>query len=52
MQELQNENIILKNQLQYVKAIPEIIGQSLAMQKLTTMIHKVASTDATVLVAW
>lgn len=49
MQELQNENIILKNQLQYVKAIPEIIGQSLAMQKLTTMIHKVASTDATVL---
>ena len=49
MQELQTENIILKNQLQSTKIIPEIIGHSLAMQKLTSMIHKVAATDATVL---
>lgn len=49
MQELQNENIILKNQLQSVKSVPEIIGQSLAMQKLAVMMHKVAATDATVL---
>ncbi|MDR3628028.1 MAG: sigma-54 dependent transcriptional regulator, partial [Ignavibacteriaceae bacterium] len=48
-QELQNENIILKNQLQSVKSVPEIIGQSLAMQKLAVMMHKVAATDATVL---
>jgi Nif-specific regulatory protein len=49
MQELADENIILKNQLQCIKVIPEIIGQSSAMQKLTNMIHKVAATDATVL---
>ncbi len=49
MQELQAENIILKNQLQISKTIPEIIGKSSAMQKMAELIHKVAATDATVL---
>ncbi len=49
MQELQNENIILKNQLQSVKMIPDLIGSSAAMQNMTALIQKVAATDATVL---
>ncbi|MCL5028861.1 MAG: sigma 54-interacting transcriptional regulator [Bacteroidetes bacterium] len=49
MQELQTENIILKNQLQSSKTVPEIIGKSLVMQKMAALIHKVAATDATVL---
>ena len=49
MQELQYENIILKNQLQSVKTIPDLIGKSPAMQKMAALIHKVAATDATVL---
>ncbi len=46
---LEDENIILRNQLQASKKIPELIGDSPAMQKLATLIHKVAETDATVL---
>ncbi len=49
MQELQSENIILKNRLQSEKTIPELIGKSIAMQKLAALVHKVATTDATVL---
>ncbi len=49
LQELQTENIILKNQLQSSKTVPEIIGKSLVMQKMAALIHKVAATDATVL---
>jgi len=49
MQELQNENIILKNQIQSAKTIPDLIGKSPAMQNLSVLIHKVAATDATVL---
>ena len=49
MQELQNENMILKNQIQSVKSIPDLIGKSEAMQKMSALIYKVAATDATVL---
>ena len=49
MQELQKENMILRNQLQSAKTIPELVGKSPAMQKLAALIHKVAGTDATVL---
>ncbi|HED06138.1 MAG TPA: GAF domain-containing protein, partial [Ignavibacteria bacterium] len=49
LEELQNENIILKNQLSSVLKIPDLIGESSAMKKLSTLIYKVASTDATVL---
>src|SRR5690606_2764313 len=48
-EELQDENLILRNQLQATKQIPELIGQSDAMEKLAVLIHKVARTDATVL---
>src|SRR5690606_36867424 len=47
-EELQDENLILRNQLQATKQIPELIGQSDAMEKLAVLIHKVARTDATV----
>jgi Nif-specific regulatory protein len=46
---LEDENILLRNQLQASKNIPELIGDSPAMQRLATLIHKVAGTDATVL---
>lgn len=47
--ELQDENLILKNQIESVKSIPELIGASSAMKNLTAMIQKVAKTDATIL---
>jgi Nif-specific regulatory protein len=49
MDELQNENIILRNRLESSPPIPELIGNSAAMQQLFNMIHKVSRTDATVL---
>lgn len=49
MQAILDENQILKNQLQSTKTIPELIGKSTAMQKLSALIHKVSATDATVL---
>jgi Nif-specific regulatory protein len=49
LQELQNENLILRNQLQSIKTIPELVGKSPAMQRLAVLIHKVAATDASVL---
>ncbi len=48
-EQLQDENERLRNELQSVKSIPELIGDSPAMKTLTTLIHKVARTDATVL---
>ncbi len=47
--ELEDENQILKNRVQSTKFIPEIVGQSPAMQKMSVLIHKVAATDASVL---
>ncbi len=49
IEQIENENEILRNQLQSVKKIPELIGDSHAMQNLAILIHKVARTDATVL---
>ncbi|HSD62402.1 MAG TPA: sigma 54-interacting transcriptional regulator [Ignavibacteriaceae bacterium] len=46
---LEDENIMLRNQLQASRNIPELIGDSPAMQRLATLIYKVAGTDATVL---
>lgn len=50
LQKLQNENLYLRNQLQNVYRIPEIIGESEQIKKLFQLIHKVAVTDATVLI--
>lgn len=49
LSELQNENIILKNRIESVRSIPELIGESTAMKNLSVLIHKVAKSDATVL---
>jgi Nif-specific regulatory protein len=51
LQKLEKENLYLKNQLQSTQKIPEIIGESPAIKKLFQLIHKVAATDATVLIS-
>ncbi len=48
-QELQKENIILLNQIQASNQISELIGDSIAIKKMSALIHKVARTDASVL---
>jgi Nif-specific regulatory protein len=49
-EELERENRILKNQLSIEEALPDMIGESPEMRKLAALIHKVARTDATVLI--
>ncbi len=49
LSELQDENLILKNQIESSKIIPELIGNSPVMKNLAALIHKVAKTNATVL---
>ncbi len=49
-EKLQDENIILKNQLRDKDRIDEFVGESKSMNKLFELIHKVAKTDATVLI--
>jgi Nif-specific regulatory protein len=48
-EELEKENIQLKHQLQGVSGLPEMIGESPAMKELAGLIHRVAQTDASVL---
>lgn len=50
LEELEKENQILINRLQLTEEIPEMIGNSPAMRTLSHLIHKVALTDATVLI--
>jgi len=50
LEELEKENQILINRLQSTEEIPEMIGDSPAMRSLAHLIHKVALTDATVLI--
>ena len=49
MESLSDENQILRNQLEMNRTLPEMIGESPAMQKVADLIHRVAKTDATVL---
>ncbi|MGP8322352.1 MAG: sigma-54-dependent Fis family transcriptional regulator [Methanosarcinaceae archaeon] len=49
-EDLKSENLLLKNRLETVQPLPKMIGQSPAMKKFYALIHKVAQTDATVLV--
>lgn len=49
LEAVQKENVILKNQLQATQKIPDMIGESEPMRKLASLIHKVAPTDATIL---
>ena len=50
LEKLKDENILLANKLQEYEQIPEMIGNSKAMKELTKTIHKVARTEATVLI--
>jgi len=49
IEKLKDENLLLRNQLQSFQSIPDMIGESPAMKNLVSLIHKVAGTDATVL---
>jgi Nif-specific regulatory protein len=47
---LEDENRCLLNQLQTSGPIPQMLGESTPMKNLAALIHKVARTDATVLI--
>ncbi|MCB0305822.1 MAG: sigma 54-interacting transcriptional regulator [Calditrichaeota bacterium] len=47
---LEQENRILENRLQATQAVPDMIGESQPMRQMAAMIHRVARTDATVLI--
>jgi Nif-specific regulatory protein len=49
MEQLQNENILLRNQLEASPDIPEMIGESPAMKRMFNMLQRVSNTDASVL---
>lgn len=50
LEELEKENQILINRLLLTEEIPEMVGNSTVMRTLAHLIHKVAMTDATVLI--
>jgi Nif-specific regulatory protein len=50
LEELADENEVLRNQLQTTQPIPNMIGSSKAMSSVSRLIHKVAPSDATVLI--
>lgn len=47
----EKENLLLKNQLEQTVEIPEMAGESPAMQKLFRMIYKVAQSDVPVIIS-
>jgi Nif-specific regulatory protein len=49
-EKLRNENLLLKNQLGSKEEIPDMIGTSKVMRELAKTIHRVANTNATVLI--
>ncbi len=49
MESLKDENQVLRKQLEQSDKIPDMIGESPAMKKVANLIHRVAQTDATVL---
>lgn len=49
MESLKDENQLLRNQVAMTRTIPDMIGDSPAMRKVADLIHRVAKTDATVL---
>ncbi|GJQ62084.1 MAG: sigma-54-dependent Fis family transcriptional regulator [Melioribacteraceae bacterium] len=50
VEKLQDENRILLNRLEKTETLPNMIGESRAIREVAKLIHKVAQTDATVLV--
>jgi Nif-specific regulatory protein len=49
IESLEKENLLLRNRIEAEKRVPQLIGESAAMQRLALLINKVARTDATVL---
>jgi Nif-specific regulatory protein len=49
LENLEKENLLLRNRIEAEKSIPELVGESQVMKKLAILINKVAKTDATVL---
>ncbi|MCB0731415.1 MAG: sigma 54-interacting transcriptional regulator, partial [Ignavibacteriae bacterium] len=50
IENLADENIRLKNVLESVEKIPDMVGESKPMRELSKTIHRVANTEATVLI--
>ena len=50
MENLRDENILLRKQLESAGPLPDIIGNSRTMNELAVVIRKVAQTDASVLI--
>ncbi|MCB0751079.1 MAG: sigma 54-interacting transcriptional regulator, partial [Ignavibacteriae bacterium] len=50
IENLADENIRLKNVLEPVEKIPDMVGESKPMRELSKTIHRVANTEATVLI--
>jgi transcriptional regulator with PAS, ATPase and Fis domain len=50
IENLSDENIRLKNVLESVEAIPDMIGESKPMKELSKIIHRVANTETSVLI--
>ena len=50
LERLEEENEVLRNQLESSQPIPDMIGNSAAMRAVSRLIHKVADSHATVLV--
>ena len=50
LERLEDENKVLRKQLENSQPIPEMIGNSAVMRAVSRLIHKVASSDATVLI--
>ena len=49
VESLRDENQILRNQVQLTGALPDMVGESAGMRRTADLIHRVAKTDATVL---
>ncbi len=49
VESLRDENAVLRNRMQMAGALPDMVGQSAAMRRTADLIHRVAKTDATVL---
>lgn len=50
IRELADENTLLKYQFEEYNRVPDMIGESKAMKELSKLIHRVAASDATVLI--
>jgi Nif-specific regulatory protein len=50
LEKLEDENRILKNKVESVMLIPDMVGESKPMKELAKILHRVASSDATIMI--